>query len=110
MFDSMKTPATFFNENPALVQVMAWQKRSDKPYLYQRQPNYWCINNSLWRTSSSTPGLSHQGQVTHIGVRNQVIIGLDNVLLPVQGQANNLTNAVVLLIQPLGTIVCEISI
>ena len=54
--------------------------------------------------------LTHWGRVTHICVGNLVIIGSDNGLLPGQCQAITWTNAVILLIGPLGTNFSEILI
>ena len=52
----------------------------------------------------------HWGRVTHICVGNLTIIGPDNGLSPGRRQAIIWTNAGILLIGPLGTNFCEISI
>ena len=52
--------------------------------------------------------LTHWGRVTHICVSNLTIIGSDNGLSPGRRQAIIWTNAGILLIGPLGTIVSEI--
>ena len=52
--------------------------------------------------------LTHRGRVTHICVGNLTIIGSDNGLPPGRRQAIIWTNARILLIEPLGTILSEI--
>ena len=59
---------------------------------------------------SSVQGLTHWGQVTHICVSEQTIIGSDNGLSPGRRQAIIWTNAGILLIGPLGTKFKEILI
>ena len=54
--------------------------------------------------------LNHWGWVTHICVSKLTIIGSDNGLLPSQHHAIIRTNAVILLIGPLGTNLCAILI
>ena len=54
--------------------------------------------------------LTHWGQMTHMCVNKQTIIGSDNGLLPGQRQAIIWTNAGILLIGPLGTNVSETSV
>ena len=54
--------------------------------------------------------LTHWGRVTHICVSNLTVIGSDNGLSPERHQAINQTNAVILLIWPLGTNFSEILI
>ena len=56
------------------------------------------------------PLLTHWGQVMHICVRNQTIIGSDNGLSPGRRQAIIWTNAGILLIGPLGSNSSEILI
>ena len=54
--------------------------------------------------------LTHWGRVTHICFSKLAIIGSDNGLSPGRRQAITLTNAVILLIGPLGTNFSEILI
>ena len=54
--------------------------------------------------------LTHWGRVTHIGVGNLIIIGLDNGLSPGRRQVIIWTNAGILLIGPSGTNFSEILI
>ena len=54
--------------------------------------------------------LTHWGRVTHICVGKLTIIGSDNGLSPGRRQAIIWTNAGILLIGPLGKILCEILI
>ena len=54
--------------------------------------------------------LTHWGWVTHICVRELIVIGTDNGLSPGRRQAIIWNNAGLLLIEPLGTNFSEISI
>ena len=66
-----------------------------------------CIGSSYLICLS---GLTHWGRVTHICVSELSIIGSDNGLSPGRRQAIIWNNAGLLLIEPLGTNVTEISI
>ena len=65
----------------------------------------WC--HGTWSTLNQ---LTHWGRVTHICVSELTIIGSDNGLSPRRRQAIIWNNAGLLLIEPLGTNVSEISI
>ena len=54
--------------------------------------------------------LTHSGRVTHICVDNLTIIGSDNGLSPSRRQAIIWTNVAIVLIEPSGTNLSEISI
>ena len=71
------------------------------------QPQY--VNDVIMKRKAK-PDLTHWGRVTHICVDNLTIIGSDNGLSPGQRQAIIWTNAVILLIGPLGTNFSEILI
>ena len=70
-------------------------------------------NGALWDMSLKQCGIcevGHWGRVTHICVSKLPIIGSDNGLSPGRRQAIIWTNAVILLIWPLGTNLSEILI
>ena len=60
--------------------------------------------------SQNPDRLTHWGRVTHICVSKLTIIGSDNGLAPGRRQAIILTNAGIILIEPLGTNFSEILI
>ena len=74
----------------------------------QKYKSVWEVNG---KTCWAIPGyLTHWGRVTHICVGKLTVIGSDNGLSPGRRQAIIWTNAVILLIGPLGTKLSEISI
>ena len=88
--------------------LSCWQQRAcSKPRSTTKQtlvlPHAWW----LWLMTCS---LTHWSQVTHICVSELSIIGSDNGLSPGRRQAIIWNNAVLLLIEPLGTNFSEISI
>ena len=78
---------------------------------------HWCggisqemLKISFLHMSLKITDFAHWGQVTHICVSKQIIIGSDNGLLPGRCQAIIWTNPAIFLIGPLGTNLSEILI
>ena len=71
---------------------------------------FYCYTFKILTTFSRITELTHWGRVTHICVSELTIIGSDNGLSPGRRQAIIWNNAGLLLIEPLGTNVSEISI
>ena len=69
-----------------------------------------CIICEMSAILSRGDELTHWGRVTHICVSKLAIIGTDNGLLPGRRQAIIWTKAGILLIEPLGTNLSEMSI
>ena len=78
-----------------LVQLMAWCHQFLQKVLFLIKLRLYFV--------SRNKALTHWGRVTHICVSKLTIIGSDNGLSPGQRQAIIWTNAVILLIRPLGT-------
>ena len=77
-----------------------------KPMLMKIYMSPYGLTKHQWvKQKSSCKGLTHWGRVAHI-----CIFGSDNGLSPGRGQAIIWTNAVILLIEPLGTNFSEILI
>ena len=94
------------NNNPALVQIMAWRRSDEKPLSEPMMVSlltHICVTRPQW----VNPRL---GRVTHICVGKLTIIGSDNGLSPERRQAIIWTNVGILLIGPLGTNFSEILI
>ena len=68
------------------------------------------LGTKITRRYAQLQHITHWGGVTHKCVGKLTIIGSDNGLSPERRQAIIWTNAVILLVQPLGTIFSEILI
>ena len=98
------------DNNPALVQIMAWRRSGDKPWSEPMMVNlstHICVTRPQW-VSSLVP--THWGWVTHICISKLAIIGSDNGLSPGLWQVIIWNNAAILLTGPLGTSFVEILI
>ena len=87
------------------------------PLYYRRLVLFLCLLlfetlslKAVWSGACRFLDLTHWGQVTHICVSELTIIGSNKVLSPGRRQAIIWNNAGLLLIEPLGTNVSEISI
>ena len=101
-----------------LQKIMYWslgriQYKNNISDIIYEQLDIW--NAKIWGNKSSSSlsyfdvNLTHWGRMTHICVMKLIIIGSDNDLSPGRCQAIIWTNAVILLIGPLGTNFSEIS-
>ena len=91
------------NENPS--ENVIWKMRG---ICHGLNVLSWYSWSRSWKHSLMT--LTHWGQVTHICISELTMIGSDNGLSPGRRQAIIWNNAWLLLIEPLGTNVREISI
>ena len=98
-FSSKSMVSTWF---VSYLLVYTWHT----PLHYPHAANAGCVLAGV----APVAALTHWGRVTHICVSNLTIIGSDNSLSPGRRQAIIWTNAGILLIGPLGTIVSEILI
>ena len=84
-----------------MTEYTNWMSPWDWNIMRKRYTVYTCLIDSC---------LTHWGRVTHIRVSELIIIGSDNGLSPGRRQAIIWNNAGLLLIEPLGANVSEISV